>query len=114
MPLPLTALHNLMVPRLVAYWRCGASFGLHARTKDFESLIHSIHPLKPPLLFLTQKNQDDTITPEEHFADESVLIDAFGIALGLLRPHLLHILQHHVAVAVERLDSRKKFSVIPA
>ncbi len=55
----------------------------------------------------TQQNQDDTITSEKHFADESVLINALRAALALLRPHFLYVFKHHVAVSVESFDARE-------
>lgn len=51
---------------------------------------------------VTQDNNDG-VTTQEHFGDVAVFVDRFGLflplpALGHLRPHLLDILQHHVAV----------------
>lgn len=50
-----------------------------------------------------------------HLADKAVLVDTLALAtLGLFRPHLLDVLQHHVAVAIEGLDSREQLAVVPA
>lgn len=63
-----------------------------------------------------EENQDDTVTSEEHLADKAVLVDhASLLAICCSRsftPHLLHILEHHVAMAVKRLHSSEQFSVI--
>ena len=55
---------------------------------------------------------------DQHFAYEAILIDgpAF-LALGVdgsFGPHLLDIFQHHVAVAIEGLDSSEQLSVVAA
>lgn len=51
-----------------------------------------------------------------HLADEPVLVDrpALFAARQLRRfsPHLLHILEHHVAVTVKGLYSCQKFPVV--
>lgn len=56
--------------------------------------------------------------PNSHLANETVLVDrspllsrAVSWSLG---PHLLHILQHHVAMSVEGLDTRKELAVVAA
>lgn len=50
-----------------------------------------------------------------HLADEPVLVDTLALAaLGLLRPHLLDVLEDHVAVAVEGLDARQQLAIVPA
>ena len=63
------------------------------------------------------EDDDDAVPSEEHILDEPVLVDGFGLLLALallghLGPHLLHILQHHVAVAIERLDAAEKLLVV--
>ena len=50
-----------------------------------------------------------------HLADKPILIHSLALpTLGLFRPHLLHVLKDHVAVAVERLDARQELAVVPA
>lgn len=49
------------------------------------------------------QDHDDRVPAQEHLGDVAVLVDWLGLllalaALGDLRPHFLHILQHHVAV----------------
>ncbi len=49
-----------------------------------------------------------------HLADEPILVHTLSFtALGFFRPHLFHILQHHVAMSIERFDSRQQLPVIP-
>lgn len=63
-----------------------------------------------------EKNQDDTVSSEEHLADKAVLVDHASLlaicCARCLTPHLLHVLQHHVAMAVKRLHSSEQFSVV--
>ena len=62
-----------------------------------------------------QQDQDHTISSQEHLADEPVLVDALlAVFAGLFRPHLLDVLEHHVAVAVEGFDAREQFAVVAA
>jgi hypothetical protein len=60
---------------------------------------------------LRQKNQHNAVAAQEEFADEAVAVDRLSLLSicipGRLAPHLLHVLQHHVAVAVESLDARE-------
>lgn len=53
-----------------------------------------------------------------HLADETVLIYASALLSSRqswrLGPHLLHILEHHIAVTVEGLDPREELLVIAA
>lgn len=50
-----------------------------------------------------------------HLADEAVLVDTLAVTtLGLLGPHLLDVLQDHVAVAVKGLDTGEELAVVPA
>ena len=50
-----------------------------------------------------------------HLADEPILVDTLALTtLGLLGPHLLDVLQHHVAVAVKGLDTGQELAVVPA
>jgi hypothetical protein len=52
---------------------------------------------------------------DSHLADEAILVDTLALAtLGLLRPHLLDVLQHHVAVAVESLHASQQATVATA
>lgn len=63
-----------------------------------------------------QKHQNHTVTAQEKLADEAVAIDRLTLlavrVAGRLAPHLLHIFQHHVTVAVESLDARQQFAVV--
>lgn len=53
---------------------------------------------------------------DTHFADESVLVDGSALLpVGKprrLRPHLLDIFQHHVAMSVKSLDAGEKLPVV--
>ena len=81
------------------------------------------------------QNEDHRVASEEHLGDEPVLVDRLGLllalwikdestfkaisssptfaSLGQLSPHLLHALQHHVAVSVESFHSPQKLLVVP-
>lgn len=83
---------------------------------------------------LTQQNENDGVASQEpahhvsllqrrewqgvHLADEAVLVDlAPRLAIGEARclcPHLLRVLQNHVAVSVEGLDAGEQFAVVAA
>ena len=58
------------------------------------------------------------LVKNSHLTDKPILIDRPPLlALRIprrLRPHLLHVLQHHVGVAVEGLDAREQFAVVAA
>ncbi len=65
------------------------------------------------------QDNDDRIAAQKHFRDEAILVDWLRPCLAFLRarhlgPHLLHGLEHHVAVAIECLDSREKLAVVAA
>merc|ERR1719400_1475923 len=65
------------------------------------------------------EDEDDRVSPEEHLADEPVLVNWLRLllslaGLGQLSPHLLYPLQHHVAVAVKSLHPAKQLLVVPA
>lgn len=51
-----------------------------------------------------------------HFANKPVLVDGPSLfparQLGRLGPHLLYVLEDHVAVAVKGLDARQQLAVI--
>lgn len=50
-----------------------------------------------------------------HLAHETILVHTLPLAaLGLLSPHLLDILQHHVAVSVKGLDAGQQLAVVAA
>ena len=50
-----------------------------------------------------------------HLADETVLVHALALGtLGLLGPHLLDILENHIAVSVESLDTGQQLAVVSA
>lgn len=62
-----------------------------------------------------EQDEDDGVTTEEHLADEAILVNTLAVTtLGLLGPHLLDVLQNHVAVAVEGLDTGEELAVVPA
>lgn len=55
------------------------------------------------------------VQPHVHLANEAILVHALALAtLGLLSPHLLHVLQHHVAVSVKGLDTGQQLAVVAA
>jgi hypothetical protein len=65
------------------------------------------------------EHEDDAVAPEEHLANVSVLVNRPSLLYALARlgrfgPHLLDVLEHEVAVAVEGLDAREQLVVIPA
>jgi len=65
------------------------------------------------------KNKDDGVSSQKHLADESVFVNGFSFlgsfaSFGCLCPHLLYILQHHVAVPVKSLNTPKQFLVVSA
>ena len=65
------------------------------------------------------KNQHHRVSSKEQLADVSVLVDRSTLlgalsCLGDFRPHLLHVLQHHVAVSVEGLHTSEKLVVVSA
>jgi hypothetical protein len=61
----------------------------------------------------TQQDQNHTISSQEHLADKTVLVHTFTPSFKApLCPHLLDILQHHVAVTVECLDTGEQFAVV--
>lgn len=53
---------------------------------------------------------------DEHFADESILVHGPPFLPsrrpGYLSPHLFHILQDHIAVAIEGFHPSKQLSVV--
>lgn len=53
-----------------------------------------------------------------HLTDKAILIHRPSLLPTRqprrLRPHLLHILKHHVAVAIESLDARQQLAVVAA
>jgi len=55
------------------------------------------------------------VQPHVHLANEAILVHALALAtLGLLGPHLLHVLEHHVAVSVKCLDTGQQLAVVAA
>lgn len=63
------------------------------------------------------EDDDDAVPSKEHILDEAVLVDGLGLLLslallGYLGPHLLHVLEHHVTVTVERLHSAEQLLVV--
>jgi hypothetical protein len=65
---------------------------------------------------LRKEDQHHAVATEEEFADEAVAVD--GLALlsirvpGSLAPHFLHVLQDHVAVAIEGFDACEQFAIV--
>lgn len=50
-----------------------------------------------------------------HLADEAILVHSLARAtLGLLGPHLLHVLEDHVAVSVKGLDAGQELAIVSA
>lgn len=53
-----------------------------------------------------------------HLANESILVDRSSFLAcarsGCLRPHLLHVLQHHITMPIESFHARKQFPVVAA
>ena len=52
------------------------------------------------------EDEDDRVSAQEHLGDVAVLVDGLRLLLALahlwhLSPHLLHVLQHHVAVSAD-------------
>ena len=50
------------------------------------------------------QHKNDRVSSQEHFGDEAIFVDRFGLLLAFssfwnLCPHHLHILQHHVAMS---------------
>lgn len=56
--------------------------------------------------------------PNSHLANKSILVHRSSLLSGTisrrLSPHLLHILQDHIAMSVESLDTREQFSIVSA
>lgn len=63
-------------------------------------------------------NETGQISPRPehiHLADEAILVNALALAaLGLLGPHLLHVLENHVEVSVKSLDTGQELAVVTA
>jgi hypothetical protein len=83
--------------------------------------IHHIRSARPTSSRYPRSG--DTSTPAGtshrqhlHLANEAVLVHRPPLLapgrLGHLGPHLLHVLEHHVAVAVKRLDARQQLPVV--
>ena len=50
-----------------------------------------------------------------HLAHEAILVNALAfVSLGLFCPHLLHVLQHHVAVSVKGFHTGQELAVVAA
>lgn len=66
----------------------------------------------------TQQHKNNTVPSQKHFTDESVLVHRSPLRPirfpRRLRPHLLHVLQHHVAMSVKGFDAREQFAIVPA
>ena len=75
-------------------------------------------PLSQWYLSRVSEHEDHWIPPEEHLADEAVLVNRLrALSLGPLwhlSPHLLDVLQHHVAVTIKGLDSAEQLPVVAA
>ena len=65
------------------------------------------------------QDDDHAVATQEHFGDEAVAVDGRRLLLALtslrnLRPHLLDVLEHHVAVPVKGFHAPKQLLVVPA
>ena len=65
------------------------------------------------------EDDDDRVAAEEHLADVPVLgywlhLLSLAALLRILRPHLLDIFQHHIAVSVESLDPSEQLVIVAA
>lgn len=73
-------------------------------------VIHSSPPQRAEQNFRSRKNS--------HLANKAILIHRPALLPPSqprrLRPHLLHILQHHIAVSIEGLDARQQLAVVAA
>lgn len=53
-----------------------------------------------------------------HLANKSILVHRSSLLSGTisrrLSPHFLHVLQDHIAMSVESLDTREQFSIVSA
>lgn len=56
--------------------------------------------------------------PHSHLANKPILVQRSPLLPARqswrLRPHLLHILQHHIAMPIERLDAGEELAVVAA
>lgn len=83
-------------------------------------LLEQIHAFQTDVNSVrVSEHQYDRVASEEHLTDISVLVHRPGLLyslawLGHLRPHFLHVLQHHVAMSVEGLHSRQQLVIISA
>lgn len=58
---------------------------------------------------------DSSRGPNVHLAHEAILVHTLAfVTLGLLGPHLLHVLENHVAVSVKGLDPSQELAVVAA
>lgn len=65
------------------------------------------------------KDKYHRVSTQKHLANISVLVDRPGFLLSLarlgrLRPHFLHVLEHHIAVSVEGLHAGQQLVVVSA
>ena len=65
------------------------------------------------------EHKNDRISPQKHLTDESIHVYRFRSArtfssLVYLAPHLLHVLEDHVAVPIKGLHSTQELSVVSA
>lgn len=82
----------------------------------------SYHSQSPPSTSLPTTQTTTAFQPVgfrySHLTNKSILINWSSLLSSRqpwdFRPHLLHILQHHVAMSIKRLDSREKLSVVAA
>ncbi len=63
------------------------------------------------------EDQNNGVSSEEEFSNVSVLVDWLSLllafaCLGHLRPHLLHILQDHIEVAIKGLHSGQQLAIV--
>ena len=62
------------------------------------------------------QDHNDRVPTQDHLGDVAVLVDWLGLLLALailgdLGPHLLHFLQHHVAVPIKGLHTAQELLV---
>lgn len=67
---------------------------------------------------LTQQHQNHRIPSQKHLTDKAILIHGPPLLSRRrprrLSPHLLHILKHHIAMPIKRLDARQQLPIIAA
>jgi len=75
-----------------ASWAVSAPHGRSSFLCDRDVLYLNVIDSIDVIEKSAQQDEDDTISTEEHLADESILVDALCIALAFLCPHFLDVL----------------------